>query len=50
MRTLTEGCPAGWGCRILRLFLCSGVRPPPNGSPRYDTKQSDGEVLMMLEL
>ena len=22
-------CPVGWGCRIHRLLLCSGVRPPP---------------------
>ena len=22
-------CPVGWGCRIHRLFLCRGVRPPP---------------------
>ena len=27
-----------------------GVRPTPNECPRYDTKQSDGEVLVMLEL
>ena len=23
-------CPVGWGCRIHRLLLCRGVRPPPN--------------------
>ena len=23
------GCPVGWGCRIYRLLLCRGVRPPP---------------------
>ena len=28
-------CPVGWGCRIC---------------PGYDTKQSDGEVPVMLEL
>ena len=27
-----------------------GVRPPPNECPVYDTKQSDGEVLVILEL
>ena len=27
-----------------------GVRPPLNGWPRYDTKQSDGEVPLRLEL
>ena len=37
-------CPVGWGCRIHRLLLCRGVRPPPNECPGYDTKQSDGEV------
>ena len=43
-------CPVGWGCRIHRLLLCRGVRPPPNECPGYDTKQSDGEVPTMLEL
>ena len=42
-------CPVGWGCRIHRLHLCRGVRLPPNECPRYDTKQSDGEVPVMLE-
>ena len=42
--------PVDWDCRI-QLLLCRGVRPPPhNECPRYDTKQSDGEVLVMLEL
>ena len=29
-------CPVGWGCRIHRLHLCRGVRPPhtPNECPR----------------
>ena len=43
-------CPVGWGCRIHRLLLCRGVRPPPNECPGYDTKQSYGEVPAMLEL
>ena len=44
-------CPVGWGCRIHRLHLCRGVRPsPPNEYPGYDTKQSNGEVPVMLEL
>ena len=43
-------CPVGWGCRIHWLLLCRGVRPPPNECPGYDTKQSDGEVLVMLGL
>ena len=43
----TPLCPVGWGCRI---HQCRGVRPPPNECPGYDTKESDGEVPMMLEL
>ena len=37
------------GCRIHQLHLCSGVRLPQK-CPRYDTKQSDGEASVMLEL
>ena len=33
--------PDGWDCRIYRLLLCRGVG---------DTKQSDDEVLVMLDL
>ena len=40
----------GWGCRIYRLLLFRGVRPPPNECPGYDTKQSDGEISVMLGL
>ena len=40
----------GLGCRIQRLLLCIGVRSPPTKCPRYDTKQSDIEVPVMLEL
>ena len=44
-------CPVGWSYKIHRLLLCRGVRnPPPNECPGYDTKQSDGEVPVMLEL
>ena len=43
-------CSVGWGCRIHRLLLCRGVRPPPNECPGYDTKQSDGELPAVLEL
>ena len=48
--TEKKNCPVGWGCRIHRLLLCRGVRPPPNEFPGYDTKQSDGEVPAMQEL
>ena len=42
--------PVSWGCRIRRLRLCRGVRLPPNKCPGYDTKQSDGEAPVLLEL
>ena len=36
---------------VHRLHFSSGVNPPPNNEcPGYDTKQSDGEVPLMLEL
>ena len=44
-----KNCPASWGCRIHRLHLCRGVRSP-NECPGYDTKWSDGEVPVMLEI
>ena len=43
-----SSCPVSWGCRIHRLHLSRGVRRP-NECPGYDTKQSDGEVPVMLE-
>ena len=44
--------PVALGCRIHQLNLCKGVRPPTttNECPGYDTKQSDGETPVMLEL
>ena len=45
-----NACPVGWGNRIHRLHFCRGLRPPPNECPGYNTKQSDSEVLAMLEL
>ena len=44
----TVYCSVGCGCRIHRLYLCRGVRLP-NKFPRYDTKQSDDEIPVMLE-
>ena len=37
---------------FVQLLLCKGVRPPLplNKCHGYDTKQSDGEVPVMLEL
>ena len=44
-------CPVGYGCRIHRLHLCRGVKKKkPNECPGCDTKQSDGEVPVMLGL
>ena len=43
-------CPVSWDCRIHRLHLCRVVTPSPNECPRYDTKQSDGEVPVMMKL
>ena len=45
-----KNCPVSWGCRIHRLLLGRGVRHPHNKYPGYDTKQSDGEVPVMVEL
>ena len=45
-----KSCSVGWDCRIHRLRLCRGVRPPHNECPGYDTKQSDGEVPAVLEI
>ena len=38
-------CPIGWDCRIHRLLFCTAVPPLLN-----DTKRSDDEALVMLEL
>ena len=48
--TFNLSCSVIWGCRIHRLHLWSGVRPSPNECLVYDTKQSDAEVPVMLEL
>ena len=42
-------CPLVWGNTIDRRLLCRTVRSP-NECSGYDTKQSDGEVPVMLEL
>ena len=47
---LAFGCPVCWGCRIYRLHLCRGVRPPLQWVSCYDTKHFDGKVPVMLEL
>ena len=44
-------CLIDWDCRIHQLLLCRGVRHPLQRVYWiYDTKQSDGEVPVMLEL
>ena len=49
LNMLTVSWPVGWSCRIHRLLLCRRVRSPQWVS-WYDTKQSNGEVKVMLEL
>ena len=41
-------CPVGWGCRIHRLHLSRRVKAHLNECPDNDTKQSDGEVPVLL--
>ena len=41
--------PVGWGCRIHRLHFCRRIRLPSK-CPGYDTKQSDDEDPVILEL
>ena len=48
-KTQTAFGPVDWDCRIHQLHLCRRVRLP-NECPGYDTKQSDGEAPVMLEL
>ena len=43
-------CPVGQGWRIHRLLLYRGIWPLLNECLGLDTKQSDGEVSVMLEL
>ena len=43
-------CPVGWGCRLHRLDPSRGIKKNLNVCPGYDTKQSDGEAPVMLEL
>ena len=43
--------PDGRNCRIHWLLLCNGLRAPPaNECLEYHTKQTDGEIPVMLEL
>ena len=39
----------GWGCKIYRLLFCRAARHP-HECPNYDSKQSDSEAPVMLEL
>ena len=43
-------CSVGWNGRIHWFHLCRGARPPSNECSGYNTKHSDGEVLVNLEL
>ena len=42
-------CPVGETAKYTDCFSTER-KTPPHGSSRYDTKQSDGEVPVMLEL
>ena len=49
--SINQNGVVSWGCRINRLHLFRGVRPPgPMSVLIYDTKQSDGDAPVMLEL
>ena len=44
-------CPVSWNCRIHWLLLSRGCKTTHhNECPAYDTKQSDGNVPIMLHL
>ena len=43
-------CLVGQDCKLHRLYLCKGLIPHHNECREYDTKQSDGEVSLMMEL
>ena len=42
--TVQAASPVSCGCRIHRLHLCTGVRPPPNECHGFDIKPSDGKA------
>ena len=42
-------CAVNWGCKIYQLQEVRTPPPPRNKCLGYDTKQSDGEVPVMLE-
>ena len=43
-------CPVGWGCTLTASLQRGKTPPPTNECPGNDTKQSDGEVPVILEL
>ena len=46
--TQCTSCTVGWGCRIRQLHHCRGVRLL-HWVSWYDSKQSDGEALVIVE-
>ena len=48
LKFIIKTCQVGWSCRIHQMLLCRGVTH--QRVSWYDTKLSDGEVLVMLEL
>ena len=47
---ISQTIPVGWSCWIPPTASLQTGKNPHNGYPRYDTKQSYGEVPSMLEL
>ena len=43
-------CQVDRGCRIHRLHRCRRVKKTTYAYPGYDTKQSNGQALVMLEI
>ena len=51
IETHNISCLVGWFCKIHQLHFYREARnSPTNECPGYDSKQSDGEVPVMLEL
>ena len=49
IRLYCVDCPVWWGCRIQTASLQRG-KPPTNECPGYDTKQSNCEFPVIVEL
>ena len=45
-----DSAQLGGDVEYIDCFSAEGVKTPPNECPEYDTKQSDGEAPVMVEL